>query len=264
MAAVVRVLWGADVPNTRWTKVWKVDVPRRLRREDPSRYHVYVYGESNRRELKRLGVKHVHLVDKNPYPRFRDMFRKRGKKSPALCHPWIHKHELVRAAVRDHGEVIYCDWDVGLHVEPSAAFDHLHGLLDGRKFLLSLFCYRRPRGLWHPVEQRPGEVCKHPKHLCVTGNWMYCDGPSWPLEVLPGFGEGGDTAVPAWHDEFVMTKLINERHGGWPGEEVWLRTYESPVMVQRRGRVPWVRKRFSTDVVECKTCIPFRWRRMFA
>jgi len=253
MAAIVRVLWGEDVLDHRWTRVWGKDVLGCLGREDKTNYHVYVYGRGNRRRLVRRGVKNVHLINGNPFPKWEDRHLDCG----VLMQPWRYKLELLRTAVEDHREIIYCDWDVWCRVKPHEAFR----LLKGRQLTFSIYSYKRRRRLW---ERKPDVSDGLDRNrLCVSGNWMHMVGPEWLDKVLEAMPEvpGEDTAE--WHDEWAMTRLLSRELGGWPGEEAWLRRYESPIMCQKHNRSPWPWTTITDKYVERATNVPFRWYRSF-
>jgi hypothetical protein len=60
-----------------------------------------------------------------------------------------------------------------------------------------------------------------------------------------------------------MGHLIDEMHGGWPGEVFWLERYESPIMVQRHQRSPWQITQEDARFVRRLTPVPFVWEKLF-
>ena len=251
MSSIIRVLWGADGPGQRFSRVWRRDIVKScLKREDLTNYHVYIYGEDNYVNLLALGFTHVHLIDKRPFPSWADR-RVKGMD----IRPWRYKIELIREAMKDHDRIIYCDWDVEVRVDAKDAFE----MLEGRELVLSLVAYARPRKLWGRTVRNPEEAVWHPNRCCVSGNWMHIVGPDWPNQVLEEMDEGPAGKTVGWHDEYAMTKLLAQRHGGWPGEKYWLEHYESPLIVQKPFRCCWGMKVQNDEYVERETIVPFRW-----
>jgi len=66
-----------------------------------------------------------------------------------------------------------------------------------------------------------------------------------------------------WHDEFALNNVIDQHHGGWPGERVWLQLYENPVFCVADHRSPWARiPGTCDDVIHRRTPVPFVWYKM--
>jgi hypothetical protein len=259
---IVRTIWGGPEdgrPDDRWEKVWG-DVESRKEREDPKSFHVYVYGRENHRRLKQTGFPHVCMVDPLPYPRWMDHHR---RTDGWIARPWRYKIELIREAVSNHKRIIACDWDVDRHVPPVQAFQ----AIDGRQYLLTLMRYKQERDLWGETQYRSWkERIYHPQNLCVSGCWMYLRGTKWIDKVLKRMPKEPVDRVD--DEEIAMTHQIRDQHGGkWPGERMWLRTYESPIMVMRK-QSPWRPDREAekngTVVQKMKTVIPFEWKKMFS
>ncbi len=245
MAAIVRVLWGCDVAGGRWSKVWNKDVLPRLKIDWDCEQHVYVYGAANVSGIEGKRNCIVTLVDPSPFPDGRIDVR-RGRVD---VRPWHYKWQLIRRALEEHGEVIYCDWDVDVFVKhEQEAVAKMPRDLD-----LSAFFYRRPR-----YTNRPD---RWSQRFAVSGAWMHFRDMDYVDRVL-GRMRVDDPRL--WHDEFTMGVLLDEDHGNTVDQKIWLERYESPVMVQRHGRTPW--KLISDDgrtVVRETPVGPFVWERMF-
>ncbi len=247
MPTIVRVLWGEEVGTIgRWAKVWTNDVVPRLKIDWTCPQSVYVYGKRNAELLADKTNCDVVLVNDNPFPDGMVDQVKHGQ----IRRPWHYKWQLLRQAIVDHGEVIYCDWDVTCLVgDIGLAF----GLLESRDTHLSAYMYKRVR---HPFR----EGYKAQRFACV-GNWLHFRGTEFIDRMLSRMGSPG---LPwSWHDEFTMGYMIDEDHGSWPGEEVWLNQYESPIMCQRNRRSPWTLVSDDGNVVRRKTPVPFEWHRLF-
>ena len=245
MPVIIRALWGCDQPESRWGKVITHDVMPVLKRMPTCQQYVYCYGKNNADLLTGRGYD-VVLVDERPWPDGRaDLVRNKTH-----VRPWHYKFELIRRAVKDHGEVVYCDWDVACLVKDvDAAF----ASFKGRDLSLSIYAYWRAR---HPMR---GD--SRAARMCVTGNWLHVKGIAFVDAVLARMRDGDEWW--AWHDELTMGNLIDEMNGGWPGDIEWLRKYESPIMVQRRNRSPWPVTSDDGQYVTKATPIPFRWERLF-
>jgi hypothetical protein len=253
MPAIIRTLWGAETPISRWAKLARTDIPKATVHSRAEHY-VYVYGRANADLLAKFGHKNVVLIDPEPWPDGReDVQRSAGND---YYRPWHYKWQLILRAMRDHGEVIYCDWDV-FCMEPDvpAVFAKLEGRpLD---YTLSMNCYMRPQ----PMTWRTGKE---------LGTWRYCVGGFWVHLRTPAFAErvlakiNPDPKSDSWHDEHVMSRMIDDQHGGdWPGLDVWLERYESPIMVSPTKRSPWRIVSDDGRFIVRDTPVPFKWERIF-
>ena len=251
MAVIIRTLWGAETPVSRWLKLAKHDIPRATAHSKVD-HHVYVYGKENADLLTRHGHKNIVLVNPDPWPDgVQDVQRSAGND---FYRPWQYKWQLILRAMQDHGEIIYCDWDIiCLESDVSKIFQRLKNRpLD---FTLTMNCYMRPqRTLWRQN--------RSDWRFCVGGFWVHLRTPQFAEEVLRNMNP--DPAGMLWHDELVMSKIIDDRHGGdWPGWVVWLQNYESPIMVSSHKRQPYITVRDDGKYVFRDTPIPFRWERIF-
>lgn len=247
--AIVRVIWGDDRPGCRWHKSMK-EVRHTLTRSDFP-HHVYVYGKATADELSMYPQLTVHLVNDDPFPDGR-VDHQVGRNTII---PWHYKHELILAAFRDHNRVIYCDWDVSINLKDES---EALPLLENRPLALTAFMYRRRRPFLIP---RSGVAC----HINVSGSWIYQAGPSFSQQVLMRMNDGA--IGYSWHDEMVMNDVVDSWYNGWMGEEVWLNTYESPVVVLGNRRSPWAFNWSQCDssynIVTRETPVPFSWHSMF-
>ena len=261
--AIIRVIWGGPVkgrPDERWEKIWD-DVRACREREDPDTFSVYVYGKENFRRLKEMGFSYVYIVDPRPYPRWIDHHR---QGDGWIARPWRYKIELIRQAVLDYDQIIFCDWDVERHVP----IHHAFAAVDDRPYLLTLMRYSQIRDLWGKTQHRSWkERIYHPQNLCVSGCWMYLKGTDWIDSVLKRMPTEPVDRVD--DEEMALSHQIRDQHGGkWPGERTWLRRYESPIMLMRYHS-PW-RLGEETEVedgpnyYETRTATPFRWTKMFS
>ncbi len=255
---IIRVFWGANRSLVRWDRLW-IDVARQIRNGTACEQSVYVYGRENADRLKRLLDSHykIELVSDDPYP-----FGIHDEIVPGinylgqegvLTRPWRYKHELLRCAIRDYGPVIYCDWDVQCLVKDvPAAFATLER--DG--FKLSAFRYKRRE---HHAPKREG----YAKQIVASGSWIYTR-DDWLIgQILSAMRQTDNPRH--WHDEWVMSDLVDSWHGGWPGESVWLEKYESPIMVQQHQHSPWPllsHNKVKNEMTRV-TPVPFTWTVLF-
>jgi len=245
VTAIIRVLWGSDVPEGRWIKVRR-DVQAMLRHQFTCPQHVYVYGRSNADMFNNVANCHTVLVNDNPFPDGQTDHRHQR----TLRRPWHYKFQLLRQAVLDHGSVIYCDWDVICCVTDVAkAF----ATLEHREHSFSAYMYRRLRF--------PERTDHRAQRFVPVGNWLYFRGTAFIDRVLSWMSRDEPWA---WHDELTIGRIIDSDHDGWPGDIVWLQDYESPIMCQRNGRSPWPLLTRDGNMVTRHTPIPFTWTKMFA
>jgi hypothetical protein len=228
--------------------VWYRDVINCYKRREACPQTVYVYGRNNADVLSKLGFK-VVLVDDDPFPDGRVDRRE----DDVDIRPWHYKLELIKAALRDHGNVLYCDWDVTAKLEREAeALD----LLEDVDLALTAYSYARRRDAFFDLP-RTGRA----RRINVTGACMYLNGTEFVDRILKYMKEKN-----AWHDEVAMNNVIDAEHGGWPGEREWLRTYENPAFVVPDHRSPWGRAgrtgRNGASVLR-RTPVPFVWYDLF-
>ena len=249
MPAIIRVLWGEPGPEQRFDKVLKSDVNARLAEPWTCPQWVYVYGQKNADRLTQAGIKdlNVVMVDPDPFP---DGKRDYRRADGEIIRPWHYKLWLLKQAVKDHGTIIYCDWDVRCLVE------HLEvpfSMMDDRPIALSSYMYKRPRF--------PDRKDKRAKRFSPSGNWMYMTNSNFIDRILARMNKGEKWD---WHDEFVMGRYLDEKHDGWMGDSVWLKKYESPIMCQRDNRCPWPLVGSRGKIVQRTTPVPFMWWRYFS
>jgi hypothetical protein len=250
MPQIIRTLWGSETPVSRWIKLAKTDIPKTTVHSKAPHW-VYVYGKENADLLTRYGHKNIVLVDPDPWPDGnQDCQRNKGND---FYRPWHYKWQLILRAMQDHGEIIYCDWDV-FCMEPDIA--RVFSLLQDRPldYTLALNCYMRPQRL-------PKRPDSNTRRFCVGGFWVHLRTSQFAEQVLERMSP--DPAGMGWHDELVMSEMIDEFHGGWPGLEVWLQQYESPIMVSSSKRYPWNVVSDDGLYVMRETPIPFQWERVF-
>lgn len=252
MPAIIRTLWGSETPVSRWIKLAKTDIPKTTAHSRAA-HHVYVYGKANADLLTKFGHKNIVLVDPEPWPDgLEDVQRVAGAND--FYRPWHYKWQLILRAMQDHSEIIYCDWDV-FCMEPDLA--KVFGKLQGRPldFTLTMNCYMRP-------QRTPWRQDHSTWRFCVGGFWAHLRTPQFAEDVLKNMNP--DPAGMLWHDELVMSRMIDDRHGGdWPGLEVWLQNYESPIMVSQHKRQPYATVFDDGVFVRRNTPVPFQWERIF-
>jgi len=248
MGAIVRVLWGINEPDCRLQKVMQQDVSCRVN-EPGGKEYVYVYGVKNAAFFAGKDRYCVRLIDHNPFPDgCQDVYFRRHRKS--MKRPWHYKWELLQHAIKEHGEVIYCDWDVRCLVEDA---DEAFSMLDGRTLTLSAFKY-------HIRSHAPDRATQAARKMVASGNWIHLRGMEFVDRVLAKV----DWNHPIlWHDETAIGFLLDEEHGGWMGDIMWLQQYESPIMVQRGKRIPWNFVRNDGEKIIRDTPVPFHWVKLF-
>jgi hypothetical protein len=247
---LLRVLWGEEGPISRWGKVWYSNLLHHSKDTQPPEQHIYVYGHDNADRLVAAGFKNVLLVDNSPWPDGKqDFFLKEFGLKYGRRHPWHYKFQMLKKAVEDHGEVVYCDWDV-LYVKRDWGLVQKH--LENRTLTLNAYLYRRPRH-----RNRTDLLFQK---VSVTGSWMHHANTEFIDIVLNRMSQPGDRN---WHDEFVMGDILDEQYNGWMGEEVWLSKYETPIRVLEKTRSPWVKKTDDGFTVTRQTPIDFTWYRIF-
>ncbi len=247
MPAIIRVLWGNPTSSIQWSRV-KKDVARQVASFTVPQF-AYVYGRENCNMLFELGMKRnqIILVHNDPYPDG----KKDKREGKYIIIPWHYKLELIRRALKHHGEIVYCDWDVDCW---ATSIDEVFYALVGRDITLSAYLYRQVR---HPNRSTTRE-----KKIGVSGNWMHLRGFDFLNEVVKEMN-CTKSALGNWHDEIAMGDLLDKKHGGWMGDETWLKEYESFIMVQQSHRCPWPAVADDGRTVTKKTPIPFVWTRLF-
>ena len=257
MGAVIRVLWGDFGTRHKYNRVYGRHIQCRAKDEDWSNFHIYIYGIENYKKLKNMGATNIHLIDKNPWPKWKD-YNIDGR----MIRPWQYKLELMLIAIKDHGEIIYCDWDVRCKVPSQNALD----IVKGHDFLLSLTGYLQKYNLWDNPIKKHGDKIFNLSRICVSGKFIYTESAEWIIDVLKKMEkpiiDKGPKQFQHWHDEWVMSRMINDMHNGWPGEEFWLKNYESQLMVQRKKA--WSPLGSISFYNMCDTKIPFVWYNMFS
>jgi len=247
---LVRTLWGENGRGFRWPKIVKdVKQPRHKHCLLPT--FVYCYGQDNAHLVSEMKLPRceVVLADTRPFPDGACDHQVKGR----WHRPWHYKVHLLQQAASDHGQLIYADWDV--FFEPTRP-EFIQAMLDelpSHRFLLSIFAYwrvlyrERPRTDESTRMQRSG----------ASGNWMYLQGREFIDEVERRMDEKN------WHDEWVMSRLIDEMEGGFCSEERWLERYESPFMKQKDKRCPWPNCNDEGGVFTADTPVPFQWTPVF-
>lgn len=256
MAAIVRCLWGesSDENPTRWRSVQRHIVKRAKYENCP--IVVYVYGKANAELLYQNGFKHIQLLHNEPYPTEREVPSKVGPGWVKRRHPWSNKIKMLLQAFDEHKEIIYCDWDVPIHIRnPDKAFIRLarHGSF-GATF--SKKKNKRPLVPWRAT--------KEGKRTSVSGNWLHFRDRSWLSDCLAKMDYHHDW----WNnDELVFDYLVEQQWGSWPDDKNWLIHFETPIMLQWRGVSPYKSilgaGELETRTIRKETPIPFEWERMF-
>jgi len=252
---VVRVLWG-DQRSLKWYHVTFSDIRKwRVQDEHPDCQWVYVYGRNNADFLTHLKIPNVVLVNSDSWPdgAVDSPCPKLGCKvgEVGVKHPWRYKFELLKQALKDHGEVVYCDWDVGFRRQD---IGYVAAKLEGRDRTFCLFHYKTAR---HPNRRE-----WRARRLGVTGRWLHFRGTEFADLVLARML--GPETEWSWHDELVMGRLLDEEHGRWMGDAEWLQKFESPIMSLPDCWSPWKRASDDGRFVTRETPVPFTWERVFA
>ena len=248
MGAIVRVLWGINELGCRLEKVVRQDVCRRML-EPGSKEYVYVYGVKNTELFTSNDRYCVRLINYNPFPdRCHDVRIRPNRRS--MKRPWHYKWELLQRAVEEHGEIIYCDWDVRSLTEDA---DEAFSLLAGRNLTLSAYRYL-------VKSHAPDRATQAARKIVASGNWIHLRGMEFVDRVL---AEMDWNHPKLWHDEVAIGSLLDKEYGGWMGDTTWLQQYESPIMVQRSKRVPWEFVRNDGQKIIRDTPVPFHWIKLF-
>jgi len=250
MIPLVRTLWGGIGPGYRWSKIIE-DVRHPTHGQCSMPTFVYCYGTNNANLVSDLRLPKCEVVLVNPHPFPNDQHDIKTKRG--WIRPWTHKIHLLQRALDDHGQLIYADWDVFFKPSRPEFVQAMFDELPKHDFLLSFFTYwraiyrERPRTPDSTRMQRSG----------ASGNWMYLRGREFIDEVDRRMDENN------WHDEWVMSRLIDEMEGGFCTEERWLERYESPYMKQKNKRRPWHNQMTRGGVVTADTPVPFEWYPVF-
>lgn len=250
MSALIRVLWGSsNAPLSKWNRVWYNNICRwRAKETIPDYQYVYVYGKDNADRLTALGIPRVILLDADPWP---DGHPDEivGKH---LVRPWHYKIQMIRQAMLDHGEIVYCDWDVR-YVRQD--WSYVLSKLVGRDKTFVAYGYKRPR----PGHRKDDAS----RRIAVSGRWYHFKGVSFVEAVLSRMLEKDDDLL-YWHDEIVIGDMLDQLDGGWVGESEWLQRYESPITVVPPKRSPWgVTVTDDGYAITRNTPVPFTWERVF-
>lgn len=261
MPAIVRTLWG-DRSGSKHKKLWAKDVHHWALRSEPADQVVYVYGRRNADRLRKVarnerstggGNVEIVLVDDDPWPRgdVDETVPTQWNDSSLITKiPWLYKIDLLLAALRDRRQIIYCDWDVTVHVErPDEAF----ALLEDMPFALTLSGYRQRRH--NHKNKRHGRGLRK----SAAGTCMFFNGSGFVRRVREEMLKEG-----TWHDEWAINDVIDDMNEGWPGERFWLLNYENPTMIVLERMAPWKLLREEHGVLIRQTPVPFQWYRMFA
>lgn len=242
---VIRALWGDFSDGCRLSRCWK-DVKRAAQMGEQDKCCVLVYGKDNWKTICSMGFEAV-LLDDSPFPDGKRDY----SNGRTMVRPWHYKFQMIQKAFHMWEQpLVYCDFDVKIHSRPGIFWDHWMEKNRGH-CALSLYRYKRPRST---KIERP---TKRAKRLTPSGNWIYCANDIFPTAVLDMMAKSPADDYASWHDEFAMNDVIDQRHGGWPGEQVWLEDYESPLMMQKGFRNPWSDEGFPLPA-------EFEWRPCFS
>jgi len=158
----------------------------------------FVFGRNNATLLRTLGVSASLLsVDSTMH------WPKEGHHGH-----WRHKIEIIAAALRWNPQVIWLDGDTFPVKSPPASF--WASLLEGSVFRSSLRQHRR--------------VCnwrRRGKNRVPHGAMMYFRDSAFVDQILDVYDE-----LPSETDEVVISKHIDNLHGGWIGDDTWATIYE--------------------------------------
>jgi hypothetical protein len=250
MSALIRVLWGSsNAPLSKWNRVWYNHIRRwRAKETNPDCQYIYVYGKDNADRLTRLGFPRVVLLNNDPWPDGQ-ADRITGKH---LVRPWYYKIEMIRQAMLDHSEIVYCDWDV-CYVKQD--WPYVLSRLAGRDSTFVAYGYKR---------SRPGKSSKSADgRIAVSGRWYHFNRIDFVETVLARM-LSKDASILYWHDEIVVREILDQLNGGWMGDSKWLQYYESPITVVPPKRSPWGLSLTDDESgITRDTPIPFTWERVF-
>jgi len=211
MRTFIRTLWGT--PDTCYDEGWVNASSRRTRLDDDIEmilkhpntvpFITYVLGKKNYDYLKSLGVKDVVLLGKEP----------------VLYNPqtefWRHKLDILKAAMVDHDEIVYLDWDC-IPVKPLFN-DFWERLGKKREIQCNLQFYRRRKCLWRTVDLR--KTC--------NGGFLYIRGKDIPQKLIDTWNNFN--ADCKFWDETAISKLTDDMSGGWQGIDYYWNNFEPTV-----------------------------------
>jgi hypothetical protein len=210
--AFIRGLWGSTEIDRFKNKTLK-DVATSLTRKYQFPYIAYVYGRENAEYLKSLGIR-ARVMSEEPFawqgtePEFDRQF---GRMAFGVS-AWRHKLLIIRQALTEFRDVIWCDWDC--HALAPLPRDLWHRFRAGQPLQICIRQYKRIKCPWRNRNQR----------TLGSGAFIYCRDVSLIDHVLQVNDEH-----PTWDDEICIGYVLDEYAGGWPGSDEYL----------KRGFVPW-------------------------
>jgi hypothetical protein len=190
----IRGIWGGRLDKqTHWfnrkTKVDK-DVQLSLLNPYEPKYHLYIFGDDNFKQMCDLGYD-CTLIDKKPI--VWDMEKEQYR----------HKIEIWKCGLMDFEEVVFADFDcVPLKKLPD---DFWRVLGSGEKIQASLFQYRKSRLFFRPNDTRK----------VSAATFVYMRGS----DVADGIIKTWEKMGRPCKEEYALSKYIDDLDGGWKGLE---------------------------------------------
>lgn len=230
----IRALWGTSdekhdegwtTPSKRYGRMAD-DIRMVMEHENTVPFTTYVFGKENYEMAKDLGVEDCVMINEDPF--IYDLQREF----------WKHKLDIFQYAMEEDGfdEMVYLDWDC-IPIKP--LFPDFWDIL-GKKSEIqcNLQFYRRRKCLWRTEEWR--KTC--------NGGFVYMRDKTIPSKLQKTWAEMPEN-MRFW-DEIIISKYVDDIHGGWMGIEKYWNLHEPMVCNLTMGKKN--RSAFSDERLQSK------------
>ena len=160
----------------------------------------YVWGDSNYKILKDLGVKDLILVTKEP------------QQWDLVEFQYRHKLQLLKLAMEDFDQIVHMDWDV--IPTKQLPIDFWETLEKKEPFQACLAQYKKIKCGWRKEDPRK----------VANGGWVYIREKQIPDEIITTWEQDWNTIKRSC--EPAMSKWIDNQNGKWIGVEEYYKRYE--------------------------------------
>jgi hypothetical protein len=182
---------------------------------------VFCFGRDNIKMMEERGHE-IRVLSEDP------VIHRESTGATETAANWTHKIDVIEAAMKEFGDVLWTDWDVAQLRPLDEGFEDM--VSGGPSVQSSLTGYRRKYASW-----RSGN-----RNCLPAGAWLFYRGDSRGAEVLElvrrflpftlnRLGENH------YHDEHALAMAAEELSGGWRGIDWWEENYEPAVVYHRRA-----------------------------